>query len=87
MLKHASAGRVELALELSDEHISLLLEDNGSGFITQKPFNGKGVQKLGLVAMQERASLLGGRLTCVSRPGHGTRLRAIVPFTADKAMT
>ncbi|MBI6707278.1 sensor histidine kinase [Pseudomonas syringae] len=87
VLKHASAGRVELALELSDEHISLLLEDNGSGFITQKPFNGKGVQKLGLVAMQERASLLGGRLTCVSRPGHGTRLRAIVPFTADKAMT
>ncbi|RMU64673.1 Two component sensory histidine kinase [Pseudomonas syringae pv. syringae] len=87
VLKHASAGRVELALELSEEHISLLLEDNGSGFITQKPFNGKGVQKLGLVAMQERASLLGGRLTCVSRPGHGTRLRAIVPFTADKAMT
>ncbi len=72
---------------MSEEHISLRLEDNGSGFITHTPFNGKGVQKLGLVAMQERASLLGGRLTCVSRPGHGTRLRAIVPFTADKAMT
>ncbi|KAA8693303.1 Sensor histidine kinase [Pseudomonas caricapapayae] len=87
VFKHASASRVELALELNNDTVSLSLEDNGRGFITEKPRNGSGVQKLGLVAMQERASLLGGRLTCISRLERGTRLRAIVPFTADKAMT
>ncbi|KPX45163.1 sensor histidine kinase [Pseudomonas syringae pv. tagetis] len=87
VFKHASASRVELALELNNDTVSLSLEDNGRGFITEKPRNGNGVRKLGLVAMQERASLLGGRLTCISRLERGTRLRAIVPFTADKAMT
>ncbi len=76
-----------MALELSNDNVSLSLEDNGRGFITEKPRNGSSVQKLGLVAMQERASLLGGRLTCFSRLERGTRLRAIVPFTADKATT
>ncbi|MDU8545539.1 sensor histidine kinase [Pseudomonas syringae group sp. J248-6] len=87
VFKHAGASRVELALELSNDNVSLSLEDNGRGFITEKPRNGSSVQKLGLVAMQERASLLGGRLTCVSRLERGTRLRAIVPFTAYKAIT
>ncbi|KPW29043.1 Sensor histidine kinase [Pseudomonas coronafaciens pv. atropurpurea] len=87
VLKHADASSVDLSLELSDGNISLKLEDNGRGFITDKSLTGTGVQKLGLVAMQERASLLDGRLTCVSRPGRGTRLRAVVPFNADKAMT
>ncbi|WP_122438760.1 sensor histidine kinase [Pseudomonas viridiflava] len=86
VLKHSGAGSVQLALDISDSNVSLLLEDNGRGFVTDKRSDGNGVQKLGLVAMQERASLMGGRLTCVSRPDCGTRLRATVPFTADKAI-
>ncbi|QHF04064.1 MULTISPECIES: sensor histidine kinase [Pseudomonas syringae group] len=85
VLKHSGAGSVELALEISDSTVSLLLEDDGRGFAADQRPDGTGIQKLGLVAMQERASLLGGRLTCVSRPDCGTRLRATVPFTADKA--
>ncbi|WP_158177850.1 sensor histidine kinase [Pseudomonas viridiflava] len=86
VLKHSGAGSVQLALDMSDSNVSLLLEDNGRGFVTDQRSDGSGVQKLGLVAMQERASLMGGRLTCVSRPDCGTRLRATVPFTADKAI-
>lgn len=86
VLKHSAAGSVQLALDISDSNVSLLLEDNGRGFVTDQRSDGNGVQKLGLVAMQERASLMGGRLTCVSRPDCGTRLRATVPFTADKAI-
>jgi len=85
VLKHSGAGSVQLALDITDCTVSLLLEDNGCGFVTDQRPDGTGVQKLGLVAMQERASLLGGRMTCVSRPDCGTRLRATVPFTADKA--
>ncbi|KIQ27036.1 sensor histidine kinase [Pseudomonas viridiflava] len=86
VLKHSGAGSVQLALDISDSNVSLLLQDNGRGFVTDQRSDGNGVQKLGLVAMQERASLMGGRLTCVSRPDCGTRLRATVPFTADKAI-
>ncbi|MEE4097332.1 sensor histidine kinase [Pseudomonas viridiflava] len=86
VLKHSGAGSVQLALDISDSNVSLLLEDNGRSFVTDQRSDGNGVQKLGLVAMQERASLMGGRLTCVSRPDCGTRLRATVPFTADKAI-
>ncbi|MCI3912338.1 sensor histidine kinase [Pseudomonas viridiflava] len=86
VLKHSGAGSAQLALDISDSNVSLLLEDNGRGFVTDQRSDGNGVQKLGLVAMQERASLMGGRLTCVSRPDCGTRLRATVPFTADKAI-
>ncbi|MEE4073983.1 sensor histidine kinase [Pseudomonas viridiflava] len=86
VLKHSGAGSVQLALDISDSNVSLLLEDNGRGFVTDQRSDGNGVQKLGLVAMQERASLMGGRLTCASRPDCGTRLRATVPFTADKAI-
>lgn len=86
VLKHSGAGSVQLALDISDSNVSLLLEDNGRGFVTDQRSDGSGVQKLGLVAMQERASLMGGRLTCISRPDCGTRLRATVPFTADKAI-
>ncbi|CAM3118694.1 two-component sensor histidine kinase [Pseudomonas floridensis] len=85
VLKHSDAGSVQLALEISDSAVSLLLEDNGRGFVTDARSDGNGVQKLGLVAMQERASLMGGRMTCISRPDSGTRLRATIPFTADKA--
>ncbi|MEE5138957.1 sensor histidine kinase [Pseudomonas alliivorans] len=86
VLKHSGAGSVQLALDISDSNVSLLLEDNGRGFVTDQRSDGSGVQKLGLVAMQERASLMGGRLSCISRPDCGTRLRATVPFTADKAI-
>ncbi len=52
VLKHANASCVELALELSDGNLSLRLQDNGRGFITEKRPDSSGVQKLGLVAMR-----------------------------------
>ncbi len=85
ILKHANADNVQLALELHDTRASLLIEDNGCGFIIDQQPRNNGVQKLGLVAMQERASLLGGRLIFVSSPESGTRIRATVPLTTDKA--
>lgn len=34
---------------------------------------------MGLVAMRERCRLLGGRFSCHSQPGHGTRVLASIP--------
>ncbi len=79
ILKHADATQVQLSLALNDDHASLMVEDDGVGFITQQQFDSKSSQHLGLAAMRERATLLGGRFTCVSRLQYGTRLRVTVP--------
>ncbi|WP_295470277.1 sensor histidine kinase [uncultured Pseudomonas sp.] len=86
ILKHARASSVKLELELHESHVALLLEDDGCGFDSACLPAAAAGQSLGLVAMQERASLLGGRFSCISRPGGGTQLRAIVPlYSHDKA--
>ena len=48
--------------------------DDGVGFPLATSGNG-----LGLLGIEERASLLGGRLVIRSSVGHGTTLRVAVP--------
>ena len=80
ILKHAQARHVGLVLTVEDSRASLRVEDDGRGFALEQPIETNGTCHLGLAAMQERASLLGGNLTCFSEPGGGTRLHASVPI-------
>src|SRR3546814_237637 len=80
ILKHARASHVRLELVVSDDRASLRVEDNGRGFALEQPIETNGTCHLGLAAMQERASLLGGHLSCFSQPDSGTRLLASVPL-------
>lgn len=79
ILKHAQASHVVLALELHEGQASLRLDDNGKGFAMEQRLDTCGARHLGLAAMKERASLLGGDFTCVSHVQGGTQLRATVP--------
>jgi signal transduction histidine kinase len=79
ILKHAQASHVLLALELHEGQAALRVEDNGKGFALEQRLDSGGARHLGLAAMQERASLLGGRFTCVSDAHSGTQLRVTVP--------
>ncbi|MBC3197092.1 sensor histidine kinase [Pseudomonas poae] len=81
VLKHAQASQVHLALELRDAEAALRVDDNGRGFAAGQPRDD--ARHLGLATMQERASLLGGRFTCVSTVDGGTRLQASVPAHFD----
>jgi signal transduction histidine kinase len=80
-VKHAAPSRVEIHVEceliLSDEsqdpqpqQIKLTVSDDGRGFDPEavRP------DHLGLSIIQERADLIGARLTIDSKPGHGTRI-------------
>lgn len=82
ILKHARASRVSLGLAMRDGRVALRVEDDGRGFALQPPIETQGTGHLGLAAMQERASLLGGSLSCSSEPDGGTRLLASVPLPA-----
>ena len=59
------------------------VEDDGRGF-NPAHLSDKGAG-LGLVGMQERALMMGGRVTVDSTPGEGTRVRIEVPSSAVEA--
>jgi len=78
--KHAGATEVSIAVKEHDGLISLVIEDNGSGFdpaqVSARRASGRG---LGLAALDERARMLGGALEIRSQPGPGTRMTCVIP--------
>lgn len=83
VLKHAQASQVMLTLELRDDMAILQVDDNGRGFAHDPRRDG--ADHVGLATMQERASLLGGRFSCVSVVDGGTHVRASVPALVNGA--
>lgn len=72
--KHARARRVWVRVNFSDTGVSLDVSDNGRGFQVPQIEDLTGQGKLGLLGIQERVSLFGGRLKVISSPGQGTTL-------------
>jgi signal transduction histidine kinase len=77
IVKHARATSVSVVLTRKDDSVSVVVEDDGVGF---EPHRAR-EDGIGLVGMQERVALLGGRLAIESRPGAGTTFVAEVPLT------
>ncbi len=75
--QHARARNVSVALKGEKEGVVLTIIDDGVGF---EPEAVKGRGGLGLIGMEERARLVKGRLTIVSRPGKGVRVELRVPL-------
>ncbi len=79
-IKHAGATRLHVALHRAGDELQLVVEDDGTGFdvavATARAVRGS---SLGVLSLQERAMLAGGRTEITSRPGDGTRIRAVFP--------
>ena len=74
--RHAEAGRADVQLVATPGQIRLVVEDDGRGFdVSNMPED-----RHGLVGMNERAKMLGGRLEIRSNPGAGTQIEATVPL-------
>lgn len=78
--RHSQASRVEVSLRDEDAAISLMVIDDGRGF---QPSAGP-TERLGIIGMRERLSLLGGQLVIESEPGQGTRLMARIPYQEER---
>ena len=77
---HAGAGvRVYVGLRHAAEGLILEISDDGRGFEPAAIRHAGPTGGLGLAYMRERIELLGGRLTLVSAPGQGCRLKAEFP--------
>ena len=74
--KHASAREVVVSLYLSNGEIKVSIADDGRGFDVIQPRQNSG---LGLISMEERARIVGGRFSIDSHMGAGTRIEVVVP--------
>jgi signal transduction histidine kinase len=84
VVKHAGAENVSILLEQRDNTAVLIVEDDGKGFDLEAVTRAGGrAQRLGLLGMEERASLIGGRLTIESRPGGGTAVFVEIPIARN----
>jgi two-component system sensor histidine kinase UhpB len=81
VIRHAKAHAIFLRLLQDAEALHLYVRDDGVGFdlaaARQRATQG---ECMGLLGMEERISLLGGKMTCDSRPGQGTELHAWFPL-------
>lgn len=76
--RHARASHVDVELNCEEEEIALSIFDDGVGFEVKQ--SGAPVGHLGLLSMKERARLAKGTLEVTSTPGHGTRIRMVIPL-------
>ena len=80
VLKHAQATRVSVMLEHRYDELLVIVEDNGCGFQPEVTLKGNG---LGLVGINERIALVGGKLNIESEPGCGATLAIRIPAPAS----
>jgi signal transduction histidine kinase len=74
--RHSGAGEAWIGLRFSAEALELEVEDHGKGFTAEKMPRG-----IGLVAMRERAELVGGTLAISPGAQGGTKISLQIPRT------
>ena len=81
-VKHGEARNIWIDLSRNDEcGITLTIQDDGHGFDTKKSSRAelRAEGHRGLFNMEERMSLIGGKLKVISYKGEGTCIRALLP--------
>ncbi len=72
--RHSGASDAWIRLRFSPDSLELEVEDHGKGFVREKSQRG-----IGLVAMRERAELIGGTLVISPHPQGGTKVCLQIP--------
>lgn len=81
VLRHAQAQRVEVGLQQAGAELVFTLHDDGRGFdVKAARRNALAGKSFGLLGMEERVRLAGGRLEISSNRQDGTRLRITLPL-------
>ena len=74
--KYAGSSKIKIDVAFTDGNLLLLYKDDGPGFDTSG-ITDKGI---GLSSIYERISLLGGKVSLTSSPGHGTKWEISIPL-------
>jgi len=79
VVKHAKAQNVFVSVGQEEGDIILEIIDDGKGFNIKSESN-ENKPTWGLVGMEERAALLGGKFHISSEIGEGTKIRVAIPY-------
>src|SRR6059058_713563 len=82
-VKHAKAKSVWIRAWIKDQVLHCSIRDDGTGFDAQAVQAGTGRKGLGLIAMRERLSAIGGTLWIESSQKRGTELLIRLPREGD----
>jgi signal transduction histidine kinase len=81
VLRHAKAQRVSIRILEREGELHLHIDDDGIGFdVEQARSRAQGGGSLGLLSMQERVVLAGGRLDITSAPCRGAAIHVRLPL-------
>ena len=75
ILKHAEATKADVQLTKHEDHLNIVITDNGKGFIKNKK------QGIGLRNIKERLQKIKGTLDIDSSSSHGTSITIDIPTT------
>lgn len=75
ILKHAQASQATIAIKQTLYSITLQIQDNGKGCELNSGKNGVGIMNI-----QSRAELCGGRMNILSAPDEGFILKVVIPI-------
>jgi signal transduction histidine kinase len=78
--KYAQATEASIVMKNYGNHVVVEVTDNGKGF---DPHRGR-PSTHGLQGMRHRVEAAKGKLTIASKPGEGTRLRAVLPSSPTR---
>jgi signal transduction histidine kinase len=82
IIKHSNANMAVVTLRQTDDWLTLIIEDDGTGFSAADSHSG-----LGLKGVHERAGIIGAQLKILSSPGKGTRITVSLPSKNGRADT
>lgn len=81
--RHAAAATVTLRLARTSTEVIVEIEDDGRGFdLIEARSRIEQGRSMGLLGIEERVRLAGGRLEIDSAPARGTRIKAVIPLPA-----
>jgi signal transduction histidine kinase len=84
--RHAQASQVVVRIDYAQDAITLNIADDGCGFeVPESPAEMAPVGHFGLLGMQERAELIGARLTIESASDLGTRVAILLEVQDSSA--
>jgi len=77
-VKHSKAKNIQFVVDYDCDKITLVVRDDGRGFMANKPSSKK--TSFGLDIMREDAESVGGSFRIDSKPKHGTVIKAEFPL-------